>query len=442
MKFKGYLPYNELEKDKDRRILRKEVAMYRKTQIRDLVNTKVLPVGVDASKFFHIGVAKLPSGGFTKRSRFYNDGHGFMSFLEQINRWKNETGCEHVVVGIESTGHYWEALAYWLERRGIKVVLVNPLHTNRAKELIDNSPNKTDDKDAMVIADLVAQGKWLTCILPKGDYATLRELVVARSRLIVEQTAHINLLHSLIDRCFPEFQRVFKDIGGKTSLSLLNIAPCAQDVIALGPEGLLRALASISGIWRSRIQALFEVAKGSIALEEGLDGYRLAIRQTIRTLTLISEQVMEVEARIEETLKKIDEARYPLSIKGIGHIIVAGVLGETGGLGLYNRAEDVVKLAGLNLYEISSGEHKGKRRITKRGRPLLRHILYLAAIQQSRPGSPLYGFYRGLVSRGVNRTKALMAVGIKLMRIMFALVRDKRFFVEDEQQGSAQLRAA
>jgi transposase len=40
-----------------------------------------------------------------------------------------------------------------------------------------------------------------------------------------------------------------------------------------------------------------------------------------------------------------------------------------------------MKLAGPDLFEISAGKRKGQRRISKRGRSLLRKILYCAAIQ-------------------------------------------------------------
>lgn len=72
------------------------------------------------------------------------------------------------MVGLEPTGHYGEAFAYWWEERHEAVVLVNPMHTRRAKELEDNSPLKSDPKDARVIAGLVAMGKYLRSHLARG----------------------------------------------------------------------------------------------------------------------------------------------------------------------------------------------------------------------------------------------------------------------------------
>lgn len=41
----------------------------------------------------------------------------------------------------------------------------------------------------------------------------------------------------------------------------------------------------------------------------------------------------------------------------------------------------IMKLAGLDLYEISSGRREGQRRISNRDRSLLRKMLFYAAIQ-------------------------------------------------------------
>ena len=122
---------------------------------------------------------------------------------------------------------------------------------------------------------------------------------------------------------------------------------------------------------------------------------------------------------------------YLRSVKGIGLVTVAVILGETGGLQYYSSAEEVIKLAGLNLYELSSGKHRGKRRITRRGRSLLRAGLYRAAVGMVRRGGSLHDFYQRLRDRGKYGAVALVAVACKLMRLLFALVRDQRYYVAD-----------
>ena len=45
-----------------------------------------------------------------------------------------------------------------------------------------NSPNKTDEKDPQVIADIIELGNYLTVVIPEGTSAELRRLTQARER--------------------------------------------------------------------------------------------------------------------------------------------------------------------------------------------------------------------------------------------------------------------
>ncbi len=71
-----------------------------------------------------------------------------------------------------------------------------------------------------------------------------------------------------------------------------------------------------------------------------------------------------IDERLSMVLQEIPYAEQLLSTRGIGPVTLAVILGETGDLCRYRKAEEIIKLAGLNLYEISSGLHRGRRRIT------------------------------------------------------------------------------
>ena len=87
-----------------------------------------------------------------KAIKFSNNKTGFESILASIEttcKLKNlDMDLDKVMVGMEPTGHYWKPLANYLMMPRITVVMVNPYHTKRAKELDDNSPTKSDQKAA------------------------------------------------------------------------------------------------------------------------------------------------------------------------------------------------------------------------------------------------------------------------------------------------------
>ena len=75
------------------------------------------------------------------------------------------------------------------------------------------------------------------------------------------------------------------------------------------------------------------------------------------------------------------------------------------------------------------GKRKGQRRISKRGRSLLRKILYNAAISTIRKNGIMCLQYANLIGRGMVRTSALIVIAKKLLRIIYAMVRDSRDYI-------------
>ncbi len=144
---------------------------------------------VDIGLRTNTGYCTTLDGRDTKAFRFDNTKEGFERFWCMIMASKNRFGCDEVVVGYESTGPYAEPLVHYLAPKQVKIVQVNPMHTKKVKEVNDNSPLKTDDKDPRVIADIIRLGRALTIVVPEGDAADLRRLNNARERHVGEQTA-------------------------------------------------------------------------------------------------------------------------------------------------------------------------------------------------------------------------------------------------------------
>jgi len=69
-------------------------------------------------------------------------------------------------------------------------------------------------------------------------------------------------------------------------------------------------------------------------------------------------------------LKQIPYSGSILSLKGIGDVTAAGLIGEVDDFRRFRTLSEIMKLAGLDLFEISSGKHQGKRRMSERGRPI------------------------------------------------------------------------
>ena len=403
------------------------------TKKQRIVNAKTLIVAIDIGKTTDTGYCRCPSGEECKPFEFSNNAEGFRKLWDRICWMKTSHHLEEVVVGFESTGAYGEPLVDYLRQKPVKLVQVNPMHTKRMKELQGNSPGKTDRKDPKVIADIIGLGHALSVVIPEGAAAELRRLTLARERSIERRTALYNQLQDLVFIVFPEFLQVMKDIKTHTAQYLLRHYPTPQDMVACGSEELIRILRQVSRgkLGKVRAQALYDAAVQSVGLQEGRRGILLETEEILSGLEACKRFIEKMQEEMVPYLEQIPYSDSLLSVKGIGKITVAGLIGEVGDFRQFHTLREVMKLAGLDLFEISSGKHKGNRHISKRGRPLLRKLLYFAAINTIRKGGVMHASYQRYLERGMPKIKALIAIARKLLGILFALVRDHSQYVEN-----------
>src|SRR3989338_1015497 len=226
------------------------------------VNGKTLLATVDASKMKHTGYCRCPDGTDIKPFEFFNTGRGFQEFWDRVCQMKNTHNLEEVVVGFESTGPYAEPLLHFLQKRDVRLVQVNPLHTKRVKELQGNSPGKTDQKDPKVIADIIELGHALTVVIPEGAAAELRRLTQARERSIQRRSILLNQLHDLVFLVFPEFLGIMKDMSIKSTKYLLKNYPRPENITETGAAALAQILKKVSRgrLGKERAEALYHAA--------------------------------------------------------------------------------------------------------------------------------------------------------------------------------------
>src|SRR5262245_47020355 len=229
-------------------------------------------------------------------------------------------GFRSSLFALEATGHYGHALRYYLTQRGYPVIGINPAHTNRAKELEDNSPEKSDPKDAAVIADLAAQGKGRLMVEPKGVYADLRRLGKLRQRLVEERTRQRNRYLGLVDLLFPELAGLVRNAASRTMLRLLTQCPTPADIVAVGFAQLQDQLrrwsrGHVDGETSARI---YRAASETIGVQEGLDAARLELKQVLSALRDVEGRLVEVESVQATALERVPYAELLLSIPGMG----------------------------------------------------------------------------------------------------------------------------
>lgn len=405
--------------------------MSRRAPRSAFIQSNRIVVGVDIAKDECVAVAQDGHGGLTRPLKFSMSRLGFAALESFAQRVTESAKAASFVVALEPTGHYGTPLVERLLGQNIEVLRVEPLHTNRAQELFDGTRRKTDAKDAGVIAGLARQGVYRPYRLPRGVFAELRVLGRRRQQVVERLSRIKNRLHRHLDETFPELLRLFCGRLTPTVLAILDVAATPTDALALSEQALeatIRA-GSRGQLGAERARAVRAAADGTIGSATALGAHRLAIGQLVDEMKHARTQRLAVEREMKAALSRVDYAPLLLSIPRLGAITLATLLGEFGDLRGFDRAEKLIKHAGLDLIECSSGKRNGRRRISRRGRAYTRQMLFLAALRV-RVGD--FGAARArLLERGKEPAVAAVANMCRLLRVMHAMVRDGRPFEAD-----------
>lgn len=392
------------------------------------LSEKSIVIGVDIASELHYARAFDWRGvELGKVFKFENSAEGFKDFYTWIERLKKQAQKDRIMIGAEPTGHYWFGLASYLKEQSIKLVLVNPFHVKRSKELDDNHPSKTDTKDPKTIAKLVIDGRYNEPYIPEGIYAELRIAMACRMRIQKEMNSIKNRIQRWLKIYFPEHKTVFGKFEAISSMQVFQKAPLPKDIVELGAEG-------INQIWRDnklravgmkRARSLYEAARKSIGCTEGESCSRMEIKLLLQDYHNKIGQYDAVMEVIDELCQQIPEVANLLEIKGVGLVTVAGFLSEVGDIRRFNSPKQIQKLAGLALRESSSGKHKGQTTISKRGRARLRAILFQAVmplVAKNAEFAEIHKYYTMRAKNPLKKKQSLIALSCKLIRVFYAIL--------------------
>lgn len=238
------------------------------------------------AKRSQVAAIRLPDGSFHKPFVFSNDRQGFKRLLAQVASAPSTNGAGSPLFALEATGHYGHALQYYLVSQSAMVVGINPAHKKWVKEILDGSPEKSDRKDTMIIADLADQGRGRPVRLPAGVYAELWCLGKIRQQLANERTRYLNRYIGLVDLVFLELAALVPDVTRHTLCCLMAKFPTAVDVSHRQWRRIRRLLLkwSIGHFSEARCRRIYAAAKQSVGVREVLEAVRLQMRQVMFSL--------------------------------------------------------------------------------------------------------------------------------------------------------------
>ena len=346
-------------------------------------------------------------------------------------------GFAAVTVACEPTGHRWRILSQLADQRGMSFVCVQPAISAWVRKTEDLTSDKTDDKDAVLIARLVAQ---LRCYLPEPvdeTWARLRHLGTRREQLIEEHVACVQQIRDLLECVWPAaLEGANWPFRSATWVAALTVVVDRhggdlERTRRLGPARFERAVRK-EVIRRGGQRPCLRIVRTlftALSDPAGVLPHRPAAFERIAWVIAdwdhAKTALVDTEARMTAVLDELELTELACSIDGLSPVGAAAILAETGDLNRFTSARAVVKHAGLAPRERKSGAFTGRARVTGAGRPLLRAAAWRAVWGCLQTNRVYAARYRHLTTRETNKltpTQAQTAVAAAILRQLHYVV--------------------
>jgi transposase len=357
--------------------------------------------------------------------------------LDWASRQASSQGFAGVTVACEPTGRRWRVLGQLAAERGMPFVCVQPMLTSWAGRSEDLTFDKTDEKDAVIIARLTAQ---LRCYVPEPvdeTWGRLRHLGARREQLLVEAGSQVQQIRALLECVWPAALQTARqpfrsstwtaamsivvdrdggDLARTRRLGLARLESAVRrEVVRRGKQRpclrivrlLFAALTDPAGVTAHRAGALERVA---LLLGDWLETHR---------------RLLDTETRMTAVLDELQLTDLVTSITGLSTVGAAAILAETGDPNRFASARALVKHAGLAPREKLSGTFKGRTKLTGQGRPGLRLAAW-RAVWGAQRANPVYAArFTHLTTREHNKltvTQAQAVIAAAILRQLHAVV--------------------
>jgi len=332
------------------------------------------------------------------------------------------------IIGIESTGAFSENFYSFITDANYKVILLNSYQTAKYKDFSTLKKIKNDSIDAYVIAELLASGKYKASYISNEAYHNLKVLNRLRKSLDNKIKDIKREISTVVATVNPLIEKLFPNIFTKTAIVIIKAYPSAKDISKATPEKLTKLFRNIKGnnFSDEKAKYLIELAKSSIYTGRALESRALMIKSNIKILELYIQEKDEVEKEIQTLIdNQLDDDSTNIdnvkSIPGVSDKTVSAILGECGDLRRFESAKAFIGFLGLYPTLYQSGKSISTGSLAKRGIPIAKHALYMAAVSSVRHNTELNKLFKDKVSSGKSKKEALIIIAKKLATIIYSL---------------------
>jgi hypothetical protein len=394
----------------------------------------VIWVGLDWAEEHHQVEVQSEAGQVLERFRVDAGVAGVSELHRVLSRHAEQP--EQVVVGVEASHGL---LVNALVGSGYAVYPIPPKMSARAREGDSPANAKSDFSDAHLLANLVRTRR--DDLRPlAGDSELAQEVRIrARSHLrAVRQEQRLRgQLRSELGKYFPAGAELLNRdrFQFRDALAVLSVATSPEQGRRLSLSRL-RTVLHRHGRSRNLDSKAAEIQTLLRAPQLELDSRRLVaaysdeVSYLVRMLVQLASEIAELESQLATAFKEHPDAEIHLSLPGLGNVLGARVLGESGddpARYLDGRARK--NYCGNSPITRASGKSRTVGRRVARNRILADAVfLWAEAAIRTSPGARRY--YDSLRQRGKAYHTAIRAIANRLAGILHACLRQHRLYDE------------
>ena len=327
-------------------------------------------IGIDVGKRRCIVCIMNEDGSIMERTGYDNTLEDATKFAKKIKQEYGE--CK---AACETTGNMWIKTFEAFESQDIPIKLANTFKM----KIISETSAKTDIIDARKIADLVRIDMIPRCYVAPADIRDNRQLLRHRISLVQDRTKVINRVRSLLDKYDIK-------IGGSEIHSKKSLKQLAE--------------ANLRG-----------------------DNDQFMLRQCVRHLQYLNDEIKHTEENIARQASKSDYAQILTSMTGIEIFSAMLITSEIGDISRFSTAKQLVSWAGMCPRVYQSGDTTHHGRIKKDSNRRVNWIMIQAANTAVRHDARMKRFYEQVKQRhGGNHPIAITHVANKMITIIWHML--------------------
>ncbi|MBO0685407.1 MAG: IS110 family transposase [Candidatus Dormibacteraeota bacterium] len=351
---------------------------------------------------------------------------GVLELVRRARRIQERHHLPRLLFGMEATSHFWKVVAKAADELALPYAIVQSFAMARAREFDDLTRDKTDQRDAGLIADLVCDLHFTEAQLEHGPWAELRLLAEARQDRLIECRAAMQEQRALLELTWPSLLEQVPDLAGTHLQAALRLGLTPLEIAALP---LAEFSARLEQAHRPRrfmrwmAGRLWEAAWVATASDE-LSAATMRWQQAAQRILAAEQAVAALDARMLSAFESTGLGWMRGQLRGLGDVLLVNLLALTGDVRRFDDARCLPKLAGSNPTERSSGETQAAGGIHRRGRPTLRVLAHQAAVCLVRHHRDFQARFTALTTRAhrpLVKQQAYVAVANKLLRTLWAM---------------------